>query len=164
MRSFIEIEKPIICSDANASIQVLPDEQFKVEYFMDYNHPLLREQWFDIALDGSDDSLDFFKNQVAPARTFCIEEEAFALLKAGLGKGADFSNTLVIGSEGPINNKFRFPDEPVRHKLLDLLGDLYVLGRHIKGRVIARKSGHRLNNIFIKRLQQELQQDLIKAK
>ena len=85
------------------------------------------------------------------------------LLKAGLGKGADFGNTLVIGQEGPINNRFRFSNEPARHKLLDLLGDLYILGRHIKGRVIARKSGHRLNNIFIKRLQEEVEKNAVKA-
>ncbi|MDB4349611.1 UDP-3-O-acyl-N-acetylglucosamine deacetylase [Omnitrophica bacterium] len=161
-RAFIEIERPLICSDGKASIQVLPDERFRVEYFMDYDHPLLKEQWFDIELRRSDDFLDFFENNVAPSRTFCMEQEALVLLNSGLGKGADLNNTLVIGNDGPLENKFRFPDEPARHKLLDFLGDLYILGRHIKGRVIAKKSGHRLNNIFVKRLQEECSEKLVK--
>ncbi len=152
VRSLIEIEKPVFLGDEKGSIQVLPDDEFRVEYLLDYDHPFLKELWFDLALGRSDDAADFFENEVAPARTFCLEEEALTLLKAGLGKGADFSNTLVIGGDGPINNKFRFSNEPARHKLLDLLGDLYVLGCHIKGRVIAKKSGHRLNNLFVKRL------------
>lgn len=157
-RSYIEIERPIMCSQERGSILVLPDEQFKVEYLLDYDHPLLKEQWFDVTLDYSDDFMNFFENEVAPSRTFCLEKEALMLLKAGLGKGADFTNTLVIGEDGPVNNRFRFANEPARHKLLDLLGDLYVLGRHIKGRVIARRSGHKLNNIFVKRLQQKAQE------
>lgn len=156
-RRFIEIEKPIICGDEKSSIQVLPDEQFKIEYFMDYDHPLLKEQWFDITLNGSERSMDIFEDEVAPSRTFCLERDAAMLLKAGLGKGADFNNTLVIGDHGPIKNRFRFPNEPARHKLLDLVGDLYVLGCHIKGRVIAKKSGHKLNNIFVRRLQEEIE-------
>jgi len=162
-RNFIEIEKPILCSDEKGSIQVLQDEDFKLEYFLDYEHPLLKEQWFDMELNNSNESIDFFENEVAPSRTFCMEKEAQMLLKAGLGKGADFSNTLVIGKDGPVNNHFRFPNEPARHKLLDLLGDLYILGYHVKGRVIAKKSGHKLNNIFVKKLQEELEKNLLKA-
>lgn len=154
-RNFIEIERPIICKDEKGFIQVLPDEEFRIEYFLDYDHPLLKEQWFDIEINDSEDSIDFFENEVAPARTFCLEKDAMPLLRLGLGRGADFSNTLVIGKEGPLNNKFRFLNEPARHKLLDLLGDLYMLGRHIKGRVIARKSGHRLNNIFVKQIHEK---------
>jgi len=161
-RNYIETEKPIICSDDKGTIQIIPDEHFKIEYFLDYDHKLLKEQWSDIILDGSEKSMDFFEREIAPARTFCLERDAMTLLKLGLGKGADFSNTLVINAEGPINNRFRFPDEPVRHKVLDLLGDLYVLGRHIKGRIVARKSGHKLNSIFIKRLKEESEKLLTK--
>ncbi|MBL7068884.1 MAG: UDP-3-O-[3-hydroxymyristoyl] N-acetylglucosamine deacetylase [Candidatus Omnitrophica bacterium] len=162
-RRFIEVEKPIICGDEKSSIQLVHDEEFKIEYFLDYDHPCLRQQWFDITLNRSDDFMDWFDREVAPSRTFCMEKEAATLLRAGLGKGADFTNTLVIGNDGPINNKFRFDNEPARHKLLDLLGDLYVFGRHIKGRLTAKKSGHKLNNIFIKRLQEELGRKLVKT-
>jgi len=162
-RRFIEIERPIICGDDKCSIQLVPDEEFKIEYFLDYDHPRLRQQWFNITLNCSDNFIDYFEREVAPSRTFCMEKEAAALLKAGLGKGADFTNTLVIGDDGPINNAFRFDNEPARHKLLDLLGDLYVFGRHIKGRLTAKKSGHKINNIFIKRLQEELEREVIKT-
>lgn len=162
-RRFIEIERPIICKDGSSSIQIVHDGEFRVEYFLDYDHPHLKGQWYDITLGASCGFLDFFENELAPSRTFCMEKEATMFLKAGLGKGADFNNTLVIGEEGPINNRFRFPDEPARHKLLDLLGDLYVLGRHIKGRVTAKRSGHRMNCAFVKRLQEELERQTVNA-
>ena len=96
-----------------------------------------------------------FETQIAPARTFCFEEEALALLKMGLGRGANYDNTLVIGEFGPVKNKYRFSDEPVRHKVLDLVGDLYLIGRRIKGRVIAIKSGHRLNIELVRKLKKK---------
>jgi len=159
-RRYVEVERPIICQDREASIQVLPDERFRVEYFMDYDHPLLREQWVDVTLDGSADSASFFEKKIAPARTFHVDtiKRPFRLrFLAGLGRGANYDVTLVIRKDGPVHNEFRFPDEPARHKLLDLIGDLYLFGSHIKGRVIAKKSGHRLNNIFVKKLQSELE-------
>jgi UDP-3-O-acyl-N-acetylglucosamine deacetylase len=159
-RRYIEIEKPMICQAKGASIQVLPDEKSRVEYFMDYDHPLLREQWVDIALGGSDGEIAHFAGEAAPARTFHVDsvKRPFALrFLAGLGRGANYDVTLVIRKDGPVNNRFRFPDEPARHKLLDLIGDLYILGCHIKGRVIARKSGHALNSCFLKKIQDEVE-------
>lgn len=164
LREIIEIERPFVCSNDKASIQIIPDDKFSVEYFLDYDHRLLKEQWFDVVFDNSDNSIDFFANEVAPSRTFCLERDAMAFLRSGLGKGADLGNTLVIGEEGPINNKFRYPNEPARHKLLDLVGDLYILGRHIKGRIVAKKSGHRLNNIFVKRLREEADKNLVETR
>jgi UDP-3-O-acyl-N-acetylglucosamine deacetylase len=126
---------------------------------MDYDHPLLKEQWVDITFDGSADSSAFFEREIAPARTFHVDtiRRPFGLrFLAGLGLGANYDVTLVIRKDGPVNNEFRFPNEPARHKLVDLIGDLYILGRHIKGRVIAKKSGHKLNNIFIGRIQHEM--------
>lgn len=163
---FLEIEKPFICSEADASIMVLPDDSFKIEYFMDYDHPLLREQWVDISMDGSDSAMEFFEKEVAPARTFHVDSiiKPFMLRSlVGLGKGTDFEHTLVIRRDGPVQNEFRFPNEPARHKLLDFIGDLYLLGCHVKGRVIAKKSGHKLNNIFIRKLYEELKEDLVRV-
>ena len=74
----------------------------------------------------------------------------------GLGTAADYKNTLVIGKDGPIKNSLRFPDELVRHKVLDLIGDLYLLGMPIKGHVVAVKSGHRLNREFVHRLKDKI--------
>jgi UDP-3-O-acyl N-acetylglucosamine deacetylase len=165
-RVFLEVERPVVCSENGAFIQVLPDEQFRVEYFMDYDHPLLRDKWADAMLDGSEDSIDHFEREIAPSRTFHVDSvtRPFMLRSlAGLGKGTNYKATLVIRRDGPVQNEFRFPNEPARHKLLDFIGDLYLLGRHIKGRVIAKKSGHRLNNIFVKKLHEELTENLVKV-
>ncbi|MEE8359864.1 MAG: UDP-3-O-acyl-N-acetylglucosamine deacetylase [Candidatus Omnitrophota bacterium] len=162
-RAFIEIERPIVCSNGESFIQVLPDEQFRVEYFMDYDHPLLKDQWVDVMLDGSEASMSFFAKEIAPSRTFHVDSitRPFMLRSlAGLGRGTNYKATLVIRADGPVQNRFRFHNEPARHKLLDFLGDLYLLGHHIKGRVIAKKSGHKMNNIFVKKLHAELTQRL----
>ena len=75
-------------------------------------------------------------------------------MKRGLGKGANYDNTLVMGEGGPIKTALRFPDEPVRHKVLDLIGDLYILGMPIIGHVVAIKSGHSLNMELVKKLKE----------
>jgi UDP-3-O-acyl N-acetylglucosamine deacetylase len=164
-RGFVEIEKPFICSQGDASIQILPDDKFKLEYFLDSEHPLIKEQWVSLTVDKSERAMDFFENEIAPSRTFHIDSisRPFAFRRlARLGMGSNTDTTLVIRKEGPVKNKFRFSDEPARHKLLDLLGDLYIFGRHIKGRIVAKKSGHKLNNVFIKRLQDEAVAEPIK--
>ncbi len=158
-RKFIEIDKPFMCTNGEASIQIIPDEKFRLEYFLSHDHPLLRDQWVDMTLDRTEDSISFFEKEIAPSRTFYIDSitKPFLLRSVvGLGRGTNYKGTLVIRREGPVKNRFRFNNEPARHKLLDFLGDLYILGRHIKGRVIAKKSGHKLNSIFVKRLQEEL--------
>jgi len=95
---------------------------------------------------------------VAPARTFCLLEEVEALRAKGLGKGATYENTLVVNEGGVIQNTLRFDDEFVRHKILDLLGDLYLLGAHLRAHVIALKSGHPLNIKLLHKLDQAMEQ------
>ncbi|MBE7464092.1 MAG: UDP-3-O-[3-hydroxymyristoyl] N-acetylglucosamine deacetylase [Planctomycetes bacterium] len=89
-----------------------------------------------------------FLKELAPARTFCLRREAETLRAAGFGKGATTQNTLVLDGAEVLENTLRFPDEPVRHKMLDLLGDLYVLGRPVRGRIRASRSGHKLNRML----------------
>jgi UDP-3-O-[3-hydroxymyristoyl] N-acetylglucosamine deacetylase/3-hydroxyacyl-[acyl-carrier-protein] dehydratase len=94
-----------------------------------------------------------FEKEIAPARTFCLESEARALREAGLGQGATTQNTLVVAKDGkPLENELRFPDEYVRHKVLDLIGDLFLVGADLKGRVMALRSGHTANVELAKRL------------
>ncbi len=126
-------------------LAVFPDDNFKVSYTLAY--PGIGTQFFSAIVDE-----DIFEREIAPARTFCSEREAMELLKMGLGKGANYENTLVMGPKGPINNTLRFSDEPVRHKVLDLIGDLYLAGEFIKGHVVAIKSGHKLNMELVNRL------------
>lgn len=97
-------------------------------------------------------SAESFLHDVAPARTFLTEEEARQFQAAGLGKHLTYQDVVVIGNDGVIGNAFRYPDECVRHKILDLIGDLYLAGRPIRGRIIARKSGHSLNHELVRKL------------
>lgn len=146
-KRILKISEAVWCASGDSILVALPDEDFKISFTLSYGSERLGTQFFSIALNEEN-----FEKEIAPARTFCLEEEALELLKRGLGKGADYKNTLVIGKSGPIENKLRFPDELVRHKVLDLIGDLYLLGMPIKGHVVAVKSGHKLNRELVKRL------------
>ncbi|MDD5655234.1 MAG: bifunctional UDP-3-O-[3-hydroxymyristoyl] N-acetylglucosamine deacetylase/3-hydroxyacyl-ACP dehydratase [Candidatus Omnitrophica bacterium] len=134
------VKESISVEEGGSSITIVPSKEFKVSYTLNYDHPLLEAQFLEITV-----SPDSFKSQIAPARTFCLETEAAELQNQGLGLGANYENTLVVGKEGVIRNCLRFKDEFVRHKILDLIGDLYLAGCPIKGHVIALKSGHSLN-------------------
>lgn len=146
-KNYLKIDAPVWCSANDAVIAVLPDEEFRVSYTLSYNRPGLGTQFYSIAVNETN-----FEKEIAPARTFCLEEEAAALLAKGLGRGANHDNTLVLGPNGPIKTALRFPDEPARHKILDLIGDIYILGTRVIGHVIAIKSGHSLNMELVKKL------------
>ncbi len=138
-----------------ASIIALPSSEFKISYTLDYNYSFLKSQFMEVAITP-----DTFKEQIAAARTFCIEEEATELQHKGMGLGANYDNTLVVGKGGVIKNKLRFENEFVRHKILDLLGDLYLLGQPVKGHIIALRSGHSLNMKLVKKISQQKEKNL----
>jgi UDP-3-O-acyl N-acetylglucosamine deacetylase len=149
-RRVIRIEEPIKVGDGGRSLSILPGEGFSVLYEIDYNVACIGRERFEIELDG-----ESFEREIAPARTFCTGKEALMLLISGLGRGANLKNTLVLGNSGPLGTDFRFPNEPVRHKILDLVGDLYMLGMPLVGTVVAVKSGHKLNSAMVKRLHEK---------
>jgi len=103
---------------------------------------------------------DSFMADIAPARTFVLKQEAEQLRAAGLGKHLSPKDILVFGDSGPIDNALRFPDECVRHKILDLLGDLMLMGQFVIGRIHARKSGHALNHELVRALIEQRDADL----
>ena len=152
-RKYLSVREPIVVADGEACLAVFPDHELSVSYLLDYHHPMLRAQLVSYSANGTS-----FDEAIAPARTFCLKDEAEALQKAGFGKGATFDNTLVLGEQGVMNNTLRFEDEFARHKILDLLGDLYLLGAHLRARVLAIKSGHPLNVKLLKKLQQAQEQ------
>ena len=135
-----QVKSPIWVEQDGAMIMVLPDNQFRISYTLNYEHPLLKSQYLSLVLDEG-----MFEKEIGSSRTFCLEMEADDLRKKGLGKGANYENTIVLGKKGVIDNDLRFEDEFTRHKILDLLGDLYLLGYGIKGHIIAVRSGHPLN-------------------
>lgn len=148
-KEYLKVDKAVWCPGKESLVAIFPDEQFKVSYTLSYSKPCIGTQFYSCVVNDST-----FEKEIAPARTFCLEEEAAELLKKGLGKGADYNNTLVMGKSGPIKTVLRFPDEPVRHKILDLIGDLYILGMPVIGHVVAIKSGHGLNMELVKKLKE----------
>ncbi|MBN1353869.1 MAG: UDP-3-O-[3-hydroxymyristoyl] N-acetylglucosamine deacetylase [Candidatus Omnitrophica bacterium] len=149
-RQMIQIKNPIWVERKESFLGIFPSDVFKISYILEYQNKAIGKQFFSGVLDA-----DIFLKEIAPARTFCLKEEAEALVKSGYGKGADFKNTLVMDENGPIDNILRFPNEPARHKVLDLIGDLYILGRPVKGRVIAIRSGHQLNLELVKKIKSQ---------
>jgi UDP-3-O-[3-hydroxymyristoyl] N-acetylglucosamine deacetylase/3-hydroxyacyl-[acyl-carrier-protein] dehydratase len=147
------ITKPLQVSHGDATLAALPGPTDHLEIIYDFEAPApIGRQVFAFHL-GDDD----FISQVAPARTFVFEQEAQELRARGLGKHLTPKDLLVISPTGPIENQFRFADECVRHKVLDVIGDLYLAGRPIRGRIIAHKSGHELNHLLVRRLLEQQQ-------
>lgn len=125
--------------DRSVLFQPSPHDLPDVTYIVDYGHPHVGPQLFEGPLDE-----DRFVAEIAPARTFCLLSEVEAMRKLGLARGGSLENAVVIGDEGPLN-ALRFPDECVRHKVLDLLGDLALTGLDWVGAVVAAKGGHSLH-------------------
>ncbi len=148
------VKESICVEEGGSSITIIPAQEFKISYTLNYDHPLLEAQFLEVKV-----SPESFKTEIAPARTFCLESEARELQSQGLGLGANYENTLVVGKEGVIKNKLRFKDEFVRHKILDLIGDLYLAGCPLRGHVIALKSGHSLNLNIARKLYEERMKD-----
>ena len=139
-RKYFQPKEPLFMEEGDSSLMILPSNEFRVSYTMSYPHPMLRSQYACFNVDKL-----VFEKELAPSRTFCLQEEAAELTRQGLGKGANYDNTVVVGDNEIVNNELRFEDEFVRHKICDLIGDLYLLGQPIIGHVIGIKSGHPLN-------------------
>jgi UDP-3-O-[3-hydroxymyristoyl] N-acetylglucosamine deacetylase/3-hydroxyacyl-[acyl-carrier-protein] dehydratase len=151
-RQYYVIKEQIFVEEDGAFIMAVPSSEYKISYTLSYNHPMLKAQFLEINIHS-----DTFKKELAAARTFCLEDEAQELQHQGLGRGANYDNTLVVGKSGVIKNKLRYEDEFIRHKILDLIGDLYLLGQPIKGHIIAVRSGHSLNLKLLRKIEQQRQ-------
>ena len=149
-KQYYHIREPIGISHNGSSILITPADDFKISYTLDYDHPGLRSQFLSVTLNE-----EVFAREIAPCRTFVLEKETKELSDKGLGKGANHINTLIVGDQGVIDNTLRFPDEFVRHKILDCIGDLFLLGFPIRGHIFAIKSGHALNRELLKKIAQQ---------
>jgi len=154
------INKPITINAGDTSIYALPhsDDGLSLTYDLDYGgHTGIGRQIFSCKLTP-----ESFERNIAPARTFLLEAEAKQFQARGIGTHIGPRDLLVINSDGPIKNSYRFPNECVRHKIADLVGDLALVGRALKGRIVAYKSGHTLNQQLAKKLYEAaLQQERI---
>ncbi len=140
-RNYLYVSEPIYLDEGGQSLVVLPyQEGLKVSYSLSYQHRDLHDQFFSSVITP-----EVFEREIAPARTFCLKEEAMLLKAQGYGQGADLENTLVFENDLPINNTLRFPNEACRHKVMDLLGDLYLAGRPLRAHIIACRTGHTQN-------------------
>ena len=150
-RTYLKIKERLVIEADRRSIQIVPSERLQVIYTMRFDHPLLGEQSaaFDI-------SKETFISEIASCRTFGFVKDVEELRRRNLALGGSFDNAVVIGEGGVLNGDLRFRDELVRHKVLDLLGDLYLLGRPVLGTVIAHSAGHLLHTRLVQEIQRHL--------
>ena len=143
------IDRRIEVSQRNKSLVIEPAETFSIRYFLDYPPPI-GQQSLDFVL-GSEKA---FKEQIAPARTFGFLKDIEMLDRMGLAGGGRLHNLILLDNEKIVNTELRFPDEFVRHKILDLVGDFYLLNRPVRGRVTAHLTGHTENIALLKKIQE----------
>lgn len=146
----IVIDEPLrVGSDdpAGEGISIEPADEFSVHYTLVYPPPVGRQEYTYAHRDG-----DSFRAEIAPARTFGFMRDMKALASMGLASGGRLDNFILIDDEKVVNTKLRFPEELARHKILDVLGDLYLLGRPIRGKVVARKTGHSDNIALLRQI------------
>ena len=127
-----------------------PYDGFAISYQLRYPAPI-GEQFYDFDMD----SFEHYRAEIAPARTFGFMRDLKMMSELGLGSGGRLDNFILVGEDNVINTELRFPDEFVRHKILDIIGDLYLLGFPIRGKVTARLTGHRDNIAILRRIQKE---------
>lgn len=141
-RRYIEVSEPFVISDDNKQLIFLPSDKFEVTFA--YDHPNTAPQFATWEMTP-----ETYIRDIAPARSFCFEAEIEALQALGIGKGASYDNVLVVKSDGETSSELRFNDEFVRHKTLDLIGDLYLAGYLPKAQVIAMRTGHTFHAQFV---------------
>jgi len=135
-----QVMKPLRVEDGRSAVSFEPHLSFEVSYAIEYDNPLIGKQELGLSLDPRT-----FRAEIAPARTFGFLKDAERLRAKGLARGSSVENTVVLDDRGLVNPPLRFPDEFVRHKILDLIGDLALLGAPFQGRVTASRAGHSLH-------------------
>jgi len=145
-RSYLRILREVEVRDGSKMIAAHPASGYTVAYKIHFAPPI-GEQWFEIDL-----SRDLYRSQVAAARTFGFLHEEQAMRNMGLIRGASEANVIVVTHSGVKNGPLRFPDEFVRHKVLDLIGDLALLGKQVIGRIIADRAGHAMHTALVAKL------------
>jgi len=136
----IKIVKPFSFDEMDAAFSFSPDSDFRITYSIEYDHPVIQRQELSLSLN-----LKNFIKEVAPARTFGFLKDVPALRAQGLAAGGSLDNAVVLDEKGVISGSLRYPDEFVRHKILDLIGDLSLMGSPLIGHFKAQRAGHSLH-------------------
>jgi UDP-3-O-[3-hydroxymyristoyl] N-acetylglucosamine deacetylase len=146
-RRFLKVVKPLEVSEGDRRIGIYPCNDFRVCCYVDYPHPMIGQQNIELEVNR-----ETFCRELASARTFGFVSDFEGLKAMGLIRGGSLDNAIVLTADGILNGPVRFPDEFGRHKALDLIGDLALVGRPLQARVIAHKAGHALHTQLVTRL------------
>ena len=149
-RKYLKIVRPIAISRGDKRIALYPSDHFKVTYSISYDHPMLRHQSRTLRITE-----DTFVEELAPARTFTFLKDVEMMRQNGLALGGSLENAIVLGETGILNNALRFEDEFVRHKILDAIGDLALVGYPVIGHLVAHRAGHALHTEFAAKILEE---------
>ena len=146
-RSYMRIRRELELREGNKFIAVYPADSYSVSYTINFPHPLIGKETFQVDLsDGN------YLREIAPARTFGFLHEADAMRQQGLIRGASKENAIVLTRDQIMNPPLRYSDEFVRHKVLDLIGDLALVGKQILGNIVADRAGHAMHTALVSRL------------
>jgi len=148
-RESIRVLSPIEVREGNKFIGVYPGSGYRIQYTIEFPLPIGRQE------SSIDLAAETYGTFIAPARTFGYKADEKKLRDMGLIRGASPENAIVLGSNGPENGPLRFSDEYVRHKVLDLIGDLALAGRRIEGHVVAERAGHAMHTALVARLMKD---------
>ncbi len=146
-RKYLKILREVEMREGNKFIAVHPADSYSVSYSINFPHPLIGKETFQVELSNGS-----YLRKIAPARTFGSREDEKAMRNMGLIRGASRDNCIVLTRDGIENGPLRFSDEFVRHKVLDLVGDLALLGKPILGRIVADRAGHAMHTALVSRI------------
>lgn len=146
-RTYLKIRRSIELKEGNKFIAVYPSDKYSVSYSINFPHPLIGRESLEADLSDGD-----YLRHIAPARTFGSRQDEQAMRNMGLIRGASRDNCIVLTEDGVENPPLRFKDEFVRHKVLDLIGDLALIGRRILGKVVADRAGHAMHTALVSRI------------
>ena len=146
-RTYIRIIRTLELTEGRKFIGIYPSDRYSVSYTINFPHPLIGHESRTLELTNGQ-----YVSTIAPARTFGFLHEAEAMRQQGLIRGASKENALVLTRDALINPPLRFADEFVRHKILDLIGDLALIGRQVLGNVVADRAGHAMHTALVSRL------------
>jgi UDP-3-O-[3-hydroxymyristoyl] N-acetylglucosamine deacetylase len=147
-RRYLRIRRPVTVEDRGRRISILPDDAFRLTCDVKFDHPLVGRQALEMELTP-----ESYARELAPARTFGFEKDLTQLRNMGLIRGASLENAVCFNQEKVLNpDGLRFPDECCRHKALDLIGDLALIGRPLLGHVIAERAGHAMHTALVARI------------
>ncbi len=146
-RKYLKMRRELEMREGNKFIAVYPAETYSVSYAINFPHPLIGKETFEVELTNGS-----YLRHIAAARTFGSREDEQAMRNMGLIRGASRENCIVLTRDGIENGPLRFRDEFVRHKVLDLIGDLALLGKQIRGRIVADRAGHAMHTALVSRI------------